>query len=114
MPRLLRHAARDRAIAEELSGRQRQEPNCLRRVGPERAGDFGFRAERMGPKRARAQLRGRPISETALVILECKEAFENTELSPLNAIAQQPGGQAGRAVVENRNGARSATVDGYS
>jgi len=39
----------------------------------------------IGPKRARVLLRGRPISEKALVILECKEAFANTELSPLNA-----------------------------
>ena len=42
-----------------------------------------------GPLRARAQLRGRPIPEKALVILECNEAFENTELSLWNANAQQ-------------------------
>jgi len=57
-------------------------------VGPERVGDFGLRAERIVPKRARAQLRGRPMSEKALVILECKEAFANTELSPLNEQVQ--------------------------
>ena len=39
---------------------------------------------RIVPKRARTQLRGRPISEKALVILECEEAFENTELFVLN------------------------------
>ena len=44
----------------------------------------------IGPKRARAQLRGRPISEKALIILECKEAFANTELSPLNNTPQGP------------------------
>lgn len=33
---------------------------------------------RISPKRGRAQLRGRPISKKALVILECKEAFEKT------------------------------------
>lgn len=38
----------------------------------------------IGSKGARAQLRGRPIPEKASVILECKEAFENTELSPWN------------------------------
>src|SRR6516162_5335524 len=43
-----------------------------------------FARRGIGPKRARAQLRGRPISEKALVVMECKEAFENTELSPLN------------------------------
>src|SRR5262249_43163500 len=43
------------------------------------------------PWRARVQLRGRPISEKALVVLECNEAFENTELSPWNATAHLPG-----------------------
>src|SRR5262249_8295248 len=38
----------------------------------------------IGPRRARVQRRGRPISEKELVILECNEAFENTELSPWN------------------------------
>ena len=31
------------------------------------------------------------MSENALVILECEEAFENTELFPLNAKAKLPG-----------------------
>jgi hypothetical protein len=44
---------------------------------------------RIAPKRARAQLRGRLISEKALVILECEEAFENTALLPLNDTAQR-------------------------
>ena len=44
----------------------------------------------ISPKHARAQLRARPISEKALVILEFKEAVENTDLSPLNAKAQLP------------------------
>ena len=55
-------------------------------VSVRRAQATSARARRwIGPKGARAQLRGRPISEKALVILECKEAFANTELSPLNA-----------------------------
>ena len=45
----------------------------------------------IAPRRARVQRRGRPISEKALVILECNEAFENTELSPWNAKAKLPG-----------------------
>jgi hypothetical protein len=44
-----------------------------------------------GPQRARAQLRGRPISEKRLITPECNEACENTELSPLNAKDQLPG-----------------------
>ena len=32
------------------------------------------------------------MSEKALVILECEEAFENTQLFPLNDPAQQPRG----------------------
>src|SRR5262249_47501 len=47
----------------------------------------------IGPRRARVQRRGRPISEKALVILECNEAFENTELSPWNAQAHLPSGR---------------------
>src|SRR6516162_5358541 len=74
-------------------------------VGPERAGDLGLRAEVdwtwIGPKRARAQLRGRPISEKALVILECKEAFAKTVLSPLNAIAHLPGPLGERHIRKN-------------
>src|SRR6516225_9422462 len=38
----------------------------------------------IAPRRARVQRRGRPISEKALVILDCEEAFENTELSSWN------------------------------
>jgi hypothetical protein len=37
-----------------------------------------------GPERASAQGRDRLISEKALVILECKEAFDNMKLSPFN------------------------------
>jgi hypothetical protein len=42
-------------------------------------------------KRARAQFRGRPLFEKVLVILECKEAFESTELPLLNDPDQLPG-----------------------
>ncbi len=58
-------------------------------VGPEYTGEFGLVRRRIVPKRARAQLRGRPISEKALVILECEEACENTELFPSHDTVQQ-------------------------
>jgi hypothetical protein len=38
------------------------------------------------PRRARVQRRGRQISEKALVILQFNEAFENTELPPVEQI----------------------------
>jgi hypothetical protein len=47
---------------------------------------------RIVPKRARARLRGRPMSEKALVILECEEVFENKQLFPSNDPALQPRG----------------------
>src|SRR5215471_7450055 len=50
----------------------------------------------IAPRRARVQRRGRPISEKALVILECNEAFENTELSRWIDPAHQPARQVGR------------------
>jgi len=43
-----------------------------------------FARRRIVPKRARAQLRGRPISEKALVFLEYEEAFENSATTPFN------------------------------
>src|SRR5262245_41014049 len=71
-----------------------------RRVGPQHARDLGLRAEvdctSIAPRRARVQRRGRPISEKALAILECNEAFENTELSPWNDLAHQRAPQVGR------------------
>jgi hypothetical protein len=44
----------------------------------------------IAPRRARVQLRGRPIFENALVILECNEAVGNPELSPWNDCVHLP------------------------
>src|SRR6516225_3437551 len=43
----------------------------------------------IAPRRARVQRRGRPISEKALVILECNEAFENG-IVPVERTDQRP------------------------
>ena len=47
----------------------------------------------IAPRRARMQRRGRPISEKALVILECNAAWRRlrTELSPWTTPVQPPG-----------------------
>jgi hypothetical protein len=60
-----RHGTRSLACPDTL----------LRRVGPPRAGDLVLSAS---VERTAAE------NEKALIILECEEAFENTELSPLN------------------------------
>src|SRR5262249_22639674 len=57
----------------------------------------------LAPRRARVQLRGRPISEKALVMLECNEAFENTELSPWNDCIHLPDRLQGSHFLENQN-----------
>ena len=56
-----------------------------RRVGPQHAGCFDLRGEADWTEaRKRAQLRGRPIFEKALLLLESTVAFDHTELSLLN------------------------------
>jgi hypothetical protein len=44
--------------------------------------------------RANAQLRSRPMSEKALIILECEDPFENMKSSPLNDEAHVQGPSA--------------------
>src|SRR5262245_60836303 len=72
----------------------------------------------IAPRRARVQLRGRPISEKALVILDCNEAFETLKLAkpgwrPRSASAAWFGGlppdeeKAGRYFVAGGAGAGS-------
>jgi hypothetical protein len=77
--------------------------SMLRCVGLRALATSACEHRRIGPKRARAPLRGRPISEKAFVNLGCKEAFENTELSPLNASVQLPGRPKKRHSTECRN-----------
>jgi hypothetical protein len=70
-----------------IDRRAQSRARCFGVVGPERAAVFGLRAEVERTAARKSALRGRPISEKALVILECKEACENTELAPLNVVA---------------------------
>src|SRR5262249_21767144 len=53
------------------------------------------------PTPGKAHFQSRPISEKKFVILECKEPFQNTKLSPWNGTAKLPGPPATTSDVLN-------------
>jgi hypothetical protein len=59
--------------------------------GPERAAVFGLRAEVDKTEARKSETPKAADIREGLVILECNEAFENTELSLLNDTAKLPG-----------------------
>ena len=69
----------------------KQSAKVLRRVGPQQGAHIALvtSVERTEARKSETP-RAADIRE-GLVILECNEAFENTELSLLNDPAQQPG-----------------------
>src|SRR5262249_9061394 len=64
---------------------------CVGVAGRSRLRTAHWMLRSISSKRAKAQFRGWLLFEKVLVILECKEAFESTELALLNAQVQAPG-----------------------
>jgi hypothetical protein len=79
------------------------------------AGDLVLRAEveRTGAYKC-ATPRSADNPRTVSVILECKDACENTELPPLNGIAHLPGPHSESYVSEKRHGRPWSGCSGQS